>query len=167
MNKEQFKEIYEKEMKELSNVESAIDKLGFQMNGKSDVHKNTLYDFEHYVNTHDFKNAEGESDKPYYAYVLNDVIKNWSTFHDVCFQLWNFSKMSMGSLETFYTYIYSAFEMIEEGTFGFKDYIDEQFQTYMVNLGKFFSKEVCDEIWKTFVDYLKSKDEWHEEYFKC
>ena len=40
--KENFKEIYEKEIEELSLVESAIDKLGFQMNGKSDVHKNVL-----------------------------------------------------------------------------------------------------------------------------
>ena len=81
--------------------------------------------------------------------------------------MWNFSKMSKGSLEKFYVYIYSAFEMVEKGTFKFEDYIDEQFQTYMVNLGKFFPKNICDEIWKTFIDYLKDNDEWHEEFFKC
>lgn len=73
--------------------------------------------------------------------------------------------MSMSSLSCFY--IYSAFEMMEENTFTFKDYIDEQFQTYMTNLGKFFSKEICDDIWSTFIDYLKDKNEWHEEFFKC
>ena len=26
---------------------------------------------------------------------------------------------------------------------------------------------ICDEIWKTFIDYLKDNDEWHEEFFKC
>ena len=57
--------------------------------------------------------------------------------------------------------------MVEKGTFKFEDYIDEQLQTYMVNLGKFFPKNICDEIWKTFIDYLKDNDEWHEEFFKC
>ena len=56
---------------------------------------------------------------------------------------------------------------VVEGTFKFEDYIDEQFQTYMVNLGKFFPKNIYDEIWKTFIDYLKDNNEWHEEFFKC
>ena len=49
--KENFKEMYEKEIEELSLVESAINKLEFQMNGKSDVHKNVLSAFEHYANS--------------------------------------------------------------------------------------------------------------------
>ena len=164
--KENFKEIYEKEIEELSLVESAIDKLEFQMNGKSDVHENVLSAFERYADIHSFVNDEN-SDKLYYGYVANKVVENWEAFHNVCFELWNFSKMSKGSLEKFYVYIYSAFEMVEEGTFKFEDYIDEQFQTYMVNLGKFFPKNICDEIWKTFIDYLKDNDEWNEEFFKC
>ena len=59
--KENFKEIYEKEIEELSLVESAIDKLEFQMNGKSDVHKNVLSAFEHYANVHNFVN-DGDGD---------------------------------------------------------------------------------------------------------
>ena len=47
--KENFKEIYEKEIEELSLVESAINKLEFQMNGKSDVHKNVLSAFENWM----------------------------------------------------------------------------------------------------------------------
>ena len=118
--KENFKEIYEKEIEELSLVESAIDKLEFQMNGKSDVHENVLSAFEYYANSHSFVN-DGNSDKLYYGYVANKVVENWEAFHNVCFELWNFSKMSKGSLEKFYVYIYSAFEMLEEGTFKFKD----------------------------------------------
>src|SRR5574344_1166014 len=72
--KENFKEIYEKEIEELSLVESAIDKLGFQMNGKSDVHKNVLSAFEHYANSHSFVN-DGNSDKLYYGYVANKVVE--------------------------------------------------------------------------------------------
>ena len=102
--KENFKEMYEKEIEELSLVESAIDKLEFQMNGKSDVHKNVLSAFEHYADVHSFVN-NGNSDKLYYGYVANKVVENWEAFHNVCFELWNFSKMSKGSLKKFYVYI--------------------------------------------------------------
>ena len=85
----------------------------------------------------------------------------------VCFELWNFSKMSKCSLEKFYTYIYSAFEMMEKGTFTFEDYIDEQFQTYMTNLAKFFGNKITNDVFHTFAEYLKAKDDWNEDWFKC
>ena len=163
MTKEEFTELYNKEMDELSRVESAIDKLGFQMNGKVDVHKNVKYEFEHYADKHDYRESNNGF---YYGYVANKVVQNWDSFMDVCFELWNFSKMSKGSLETFYIYIYSAFEMMEEGTFTF-DYIDEQFQTYMTNLAKFFGNEITNNVFHTFAEYLKSKNDWNEDFFVC
>lgn len=166
MNKEEFTNLYNKEMEELSYVENAINELGFQMDGVVNKHKNCLYAFEHYARKHDKVN-EGNSDKLYYGYVADKVVQNWESFMDVCFELWNFPRMSKGSLKQFYDYIYSAFEMVEENTFTFEDYIDEQFQTYMVNLGKFFPKNVCDSIWDYFVNYLKNKDDWNEDFFKC
>ena len=165
MTKEEFTKLYNNEMEKLSRVESAIDKLGFQMESKVDVHENVKYEFEHYADTHNSGNEK--SNGFYYGYVAKKVVENWNAFHDVCFELWNFSKMSKGSLETFYTYIYSAFEMMEEGTFTFEDYLDEQFQTYMTNLAKFFGSEITDNLYYTFIEYLKSKNEWNEDFFKC
>ena len=165
MNKEKFKELYENEMKELSSVETAINELGFQMNGKSDVHKNVLSVLKDYADSH--KSETNSSNEFFYGYVTNKVVDNWKIFHETCFYLWNFPRMTKNSLTEFYDYIYSAFEMMEENTFGFDDYIDGQFQTYMTNLEKFFSKETCDEIWNSFISYLKNKKEWNEEFFKC
>ncbi len=160
MTKEKFKELYENEMQKLSKVESAINSLGFQMNGKCDLHKNTLSAFETYAKEHD-KNGF------YYGFVANNVVENWKSFMEVCFQLWNFPRMTKDSLKTFYDYIYSAFEMMEEGTFNFQDYLDEQFQTYCTNLEKFFGKEITNDIFNTFSEYLKSKNDWDYELFKC
>ena len=165
MTKEEFTNLYNKEMDELSRVESAIDKLGFQMNGKVDVHKNVKYEFEHYADTHNSENEK--SDGFYYGFIADKVVQNWDSFMDVCMELWNFSSMTKGSLEKFYTYIFSAFEMMEEGTFSFEDYLDEQFQTYCTNLGKFFGNKVVNDIYHTFTEYLKSKNDWDEDLFKC
>ena len=164
MTKEEFTNLYNKEMDELSRVESAIDKLGFQMNGKVDVHKNVKYEFEHYADNHNYQESNNGF---YYGYVANKVVENWDSFMDVCFELWNFSKISKGSLEQFYTYIYSAFEMMEKGTFTFEDYLDEQFQTYMTNLDKFFGNKITNDVFHTFAEYLKAKNDWNEDFFKC
>ena len=163
MTKEEFTELYNKEMDELSRVESAIDKLGFSMNGIVDVHKQAKYEFEHYAEKHKSENNNGF----YYGFVADKVVQNWESFMSVCFELWNFSKMSKGSLEQFYTYIYSAFEMMEKGAFTFEDYLDEQFQTYMTNLAKFFGDKITKDVFHTFVEYLKSKNDWNEDFFKC
>lgn len=163
MTKEEFTKLYNKEMEELSYVESAIDELGFQMDGVVNKHNNCLCAFERYARNHQSEKNNGF----YYGYVANKVVDVWDKFMSVCFELWNFPKMSKGSLETFYTYIYSAFEMMEEGTFTFKDYLDEQFQTYMTNLAKFFGNDITNDIFNTFVEYLKSKNDWNEDWFKC
>ena len=162
MTKEEFTKLYDEEMEELSRVESAINKLEFQMEGKVDVHKDVKSTFETYANNHNWnENGNGF----YYGYVADKVVENWESFMSVCFELWNFSKMSKGSLEKFYTYIYSAFEMMEKGNFTIEDYMDSQFQTYMTNLSKFFGSKITNEIFDTFVNYLKLKGEWNEEYF--
>lgn len=163
MTKEEFTNLYNKEMEELSHVESAINELGFQMNGEVTKHDNCVYAFEHYARKHQSENNNGF----YYGYVADKVADNWEKFMSVCFELWNFPKMSKGSLEQFYTYIYSAFEMMEEGTFTFEDYLDEQFQTYLTNLAKFFGNKITEDIYHTFSEYLKSKNDWNEDYFKC
>lgn len=84
MTKEKFKELYEKEMCELSHIESAIDKLGFQMDGRTDIHKNVLSAFQNYTNSHTFMEENG-SDKLYYAYIADEVAENWEAFHKVSF----------------------------------------------------------------------------------
>lgn len=163
MTKEEFTELYNKEMDELSRVESAIDKLGFSMNGIVDVHKQAKYEFEHYAEKHKSENNNGF----YYGFVADKVVQNWDSFMNVCMELWNFSSMTKYSLEKFYTYIYSAFEMMGEGTFTFDDYLDEQFQTYMTNLSKFFGNKITNDVFHTFAEYLKAKDDWDEDWFKC
>lgn len=164
MTKEEFTELYNKEMEKLSRVESAIDELGFSMNSVVDVHKRAKSAFETYADNHDYRESNNGF---YYGYVANKVVQNWDSFMDVCFELWNFSKMSKGSLEQFYTYIYSAFEMMEKGTFTFEDYLDEQFQTYMTNLAKFFGNKITKDVFHTFAEYLKAKNDWNEDFFKC
>lgn len=164
MTKEEFTELYNKEIDELSRVESAIDKLGFSMNGIVDVHKQAKSTFETYADNHNYRESNNGF---YYGYVANKVVQNWDSFMDVCFELWNFSKMSKGSLEQFYNYIYSAFEMMEKGTFTFEDYLDEQFQTYMTNLSKFFGNKITNDVFHTFAEYLKAKDDWNEDFFVC
>ena len=104
---------------------------------------------------------------PLYVYDADKVVENWDSFMKVCFELWNFPKMTKNSLEQFYTYIYSAFEMMENGTFTFEDYLDEQFQTYVTNLSKFFGNNVTNNIYHTFAEYLKSKNDWYEDWFTC
>lgn len=163
MTKEEFTQLYNKEMNALSCVESAINELGFSMNGVVDKHKNCLWEFERYARNHQSENNNGF----YYGFVADKVVENWDSFMRVCFELWNFPKMTKNSLEQFYTYIYSAFEMIEDGSFTFEDYLDEQFQTYMTNLAKFFGKDITNKIFDTFVNYLKSKNDRYEDYFKC
>ena len=163
MTKEEFTEFYNKEMEELSHVESAINKLGFQMEGKVDVHKNAELAFENYARKHQSEKNNGF----YYGYVADTVVRNWKSFMSVCFELWNFPRMTKDSLKQFYDYIYSAFEMMEEGTFTFKDYLDEQFQTYMTNLSKFFGNKITNDVFHTFVEYLKAKDDWNEDFFVC
>lgn len=164
MTKEEFTELYNKEMEKLSRVESAIDELGFSMNGVVDVHKRAKSAFEIYADNHDYRESNNGF---YYGYVANKVVQNWDSFMNVCMELWNFSSMTKGSLEKFYNYIYSAFEMMENGTFNFDDYLDEQFQTYMANLAKFFGNKITDDIFHTFAEYLKSKNDWNEDFFKC
>ena len=161
MDKTEFKKLYDEEMRKLSEVESAVNGLGFQMNGKISAHKRTKSAFEIYANEHK-SNGCGEF---YYGFVANKVAQNWNSFMEVCFELWNFSRMTKDSLKQFYVYLESAFEMVEEGTFTFDDYRDNQFQVYMANLYKFFSKEKCEKIWNHFIDYLKAKDDWQE--FDC
>jgi len=164
MTKEEFTNLYNKEMDELSRVESAIDELGFSMNSVVNVHKRAKSAFETYADNHNYRESNNGF---YYGYVANKVVQNWDSFMDVCFELWNFSKMSKGSLEQFYTYIYSAFEMMEKGTFTFEDYLDEQFQTYMTNLAKFFGNKITKDVFHTFAEYLKAKNDWNEDFFKC
>ena len=163
MTKEEFTNLYNKEIDTLSCVESAINELDFHMNSIVSKHNNCLWEFERYARNHQSEKNNGF----YYGYVANKVVDKWEDFMSVCFELWNFSKMSKGSLEQFYTYIYSAFEMMENGTFTFEDYLDEQFQTYMTNLAKFFGNKITDEIYNTFIEYLKSKNDWNEDFFKC
>ena len=59
MTKEEFTQLYNKEMKELSRVESAINELGFSMNGVVDKHKNCLWEFERYARNHQSENNNG------------------------------------------------------------------------------------------------------------
>lgn len=162
MTKEEFTNMYNKEMEELSHVESAINELGFQMDGVVDKHKHVENAFKNYAENH-----KSEDNEFYYGFVADKVVKNWESFMSVCFELWNFPNMSKNSLERFYTYIYSAFEMMEEGTFTFKDYVDADFQTYVTNLNKFFGTKIVCDIYNTFIEYLKSKNDWHDEYFIC
>ena len=161
MDKLEFKKMYDEEMRKLSEVENAVNGLGFQMNGKISSHKRAKSAFERYADEHKTNGCGGF----YYGYVANIAAQNWNSFMEVCFQLWNFSRMSKDSLKQFYWYIESAFEMVEEGTFTFEDYRDEQFQVYMTNLDKFFGREKCEEIWNYFIDYLKNKGDWQD--FDC
>ena len=164
MTKEEFKTLYEKETDNLSYVEKAIKELEFQMNGIVSIHNRVRDSFKTYADNHKSEKNNGH----YYGFVADNVVKNWDSFIDVCFELWNFPHMTKDSLKQFYDYIYSAFEMMEKGSFTFEDYLDEQFQTYLTNLSKFFGNEITNEIFETFSNYLKNKGDWDEELFiKC
>ena len=58
MTKEEFTNIYNKEMEELSYVENAINELGFQMDGKVTKHDNCLYAFENQVHLWHFQHKK-------------------------------------------------------------------------------------------------------------
>lgn len=164
MTKQEFKALYEAELDKLTYVEKAIKELEFQMNGIVTVHNKVKNAFETYASNHKSEKNNGY----YYGFVADKVVKNWDSFIDVCYELWNFPHMTKNSLIQFYEYIYSAFEMIEKDLFCFEDYIDEQFQTYLTNLSKFFGNDIVNDIFNTFSDYLKAKDDWDEELFiKC